>query len=109
MRLVSEAERTSESLFLQQSSSHQKSRLLRSHCRIGTARHVFGFVDLGGKKKRRDGLTNESRKRRVKMSKQNTLGERDFRSREKDEAREFLRLLAEVRRIATAELLQQRK
>ena len=60
-------------------------------------------------KKRRDGLTNESRKRRVKMSKQNTLGERDFRSREKDEAREFLRLLAEVTATATAELLQQRE
>ena len=43
------------------------------------------------------------------MSKQNILGERDFRSREKDEAREFLRLLAEVTATATAELLQQRK
>ena len=37
------------------------------------------------------------------MSKQNTLGERDFRSREKDEAREFLRLLAEVT-TSTAEM-----
>ena len=37
------------------------------------------------------------------MSKQNTLGERDFRSREKDEAREFLRLLTEVT-ASTAEM-----
>ena len=43
------------------------------------------------------------------MSKQNTVGERDFRSREKDEAREFLRLLAEVAATATAQMLQQRE